>query len=354
MLPSWQEILELQYYRNSVGAWLLAIGAFVVTFIVLPILRGFITARRQRWARSGFEPPLAIEFGTRLVQRTSRLFLVTVALFLAFAVLELPVGIERAMRIAFVVIFWLQVSLWAMTAIRFALERRRTREGAPDPQLAGSIQIILFVANLGVWTIAFLLALANLDVEIGPLLAGLGIGGIAVALAVQTVLGDLLASLSIALDKPFAVGDALQIDNFTGTVENIGVKSTRLRSISGEQIIMSNADILKSRVRNFGRMRERRVVMTLNVNYDTPPDTLRAVPIAVREVVAAQPNTRFDRCHLMAYAESALQFELVFVVTSADYGVYADVQQAVNLAILERFATLGVKLALPTRRMVTD
>ncbi len=354
MLPSWQEILELQYYRNSVGAWLLAIGAFVVTFIVLPILRGFITARRQRWARSGFEPPLAIEFGTRLVQRTSRLFLVTVALFLAFAVLELPVGIERAMRIAFVVIFWLQVSFWAMTAIRFALERRRTREGAPDPQLAGSIQIILFVANLGVWTIAFLLALANLDVEIGPLLAGLGIGGIAVALAVQTVLGDLLASLSIALDKPFAVGDALQIDNFTGTVENIGVKSTRLRSISGEQIIMSNADILKSRVRNFGRMRERRVVMTLNVNYDTPPDTLRAVPIAVREVVAAQPNTRFDRCHLMAYAESALQFELVFVVTSADYGVYADVQQAVNLAILERFATLGVKLALPTRRMVTD
>ena len=173
------------------------------------------------------------------------------------------------------------------------------------------------------------LALANLNVEIGPLLAGLGIGGIAVALAVQTVLGDLLASLSIALDKPFAVGDALQIDTFNGTVENIGVKSTRLRSLSGEQIVMSNADILRSRVRNFGRMRERRVVMALNVSYDTPPDTLRAIPIAVREVVAAQPNTRFDRCHFMTYAESALQFELVFVVTSADYGVYADVQHAV-------------------------
>jgi small-conductance mechanosensitive channel len=354
VLPSWQEILELQFLRNSLGAWLLAIGAFVVTFVVLPIVRGFITARRQRWARSGFEPPLAIELGTRLVQHTSRLFLVTVALFLAFTVLELPEGIERVMHVAIVLSFWIQASLWAMTAIRFALERRRTREGAPDPQLAGSLQIILFVANLGIWTIAFLLALANLDVEIGPLLAGLGIGGIAVALAVQTVLGDLLASLSIALDKPFAVGDALQIDNFNGTVENIGVKSTRLRSVSGEQIVMSNADILKSRVRNFGRMRERRVVMTLNVNYDTPPDTLRAIPIAVREVVTAQPNTRFDRCHFLAYAESALQFELVFVVTSADYGVYADVQQAVNLAILERFATLGVKFALPTRRMVTD
>jgi small-conductance mechanosensitive channel len=214
--------------------------------------------------------------------------------------------------------------------------------------------VIVFIANLGIWTIAFLLALANLGIEIGPLLAGLGIGGIAIALAVQTVLGDLLASLSIALDKPFAVGDALQIDTLTGTVENIGVKSTRLRSVSGEQIIMSNADILKSRVRNFGRMRERRVAMSLNVSYDTPADTLRAIPIAVREVVTAQPNTRFDRCHFMAYAESALQFELVFIVTSADYGVYADVQQAVNLAILERFGSLGVRFALPTRRMVTD
>jgi small-conductance mechanosensitive channel len=354
MVPSWREILELQVAWNSIGAWLLAVGLFVVTFVVLPIVRGFITARRQRWAKSGFEPPLAIEFGTRLVQRTSRLFLWTVALFLASRVLTLPPTIHRVLEIAIVVIFWLQASFWAMTAIRFAIERRRTRDGAPDPQLAGSIQVILFIANLGVWTIAFLLALANLDVEIGPLLAGLGIGGIAVALAVQTVLGDLLASLSIALDKPFAVGDALQIDAFTGTVENIGVKSTRLRSVSGEQIIMSNADILRSRVRNFGRMRERRVVTMLNVTYDTPPDTLRAIPLAVREVVTAQPNTRFDRCHFMAYAESSLQFELVFVVTSADYGVYADVQQAVNLAILERFATLGAKFALPTRRMVTD
>jgi small-conductance mechanosensitive channel len=354
VLPSWQEILDLQVASNSVGAWLLAIGLFVVTFVVLPIVRGFITARRQRWARSGFEPPLAIEVGTRLVQHTSRLFLVTVALFLAVSALTLPPAFKRGIEIAIVVTFWLQVSLWAMTAVRFAIERRRTRDGAPDPQLAGSIQVILFIANLGIWVIAFLLALANLGIEIGPLLAGLGIGGIAVALAVQTVLGDLLASLSIALDKPFAVGDALQIDTFNGTVENIGVKSTRLRSISGEQIVMSNADILKSRVRNFGRMRERRVAMMLNVTYDTPADTLRAIPVAVREVVTAQANTRFDRCHFMAYAESALQFELVFIVTSADYGVYADVQQAVNLAILERFGTLGVRFALPTRRMVTD
>jgi small-conductance mechanosensitive channel len=212
----------------------------------------------------------------------------------------------------------------------------------------------MFAAGLVIWALAFLLALENLGAEIGPLLAGLGIGGIAVALAVQTVLGDLLASMSIALDKPFSVGDFLAIDAFMGTVEHIGVKSTRLRSLSGEQIVMSNADILRSRVRNFGRMQERRVAMMLGVTYDTPRDVLRAIPQALREIVNAQSQTRFDRCHFMAYGQSALQFELVFFVTNADFNVYADIQQATNLAILDRFDEMGVKFAFPTTRLITD
>ena len=354
MLPSWSEIWQLQFLWNTVEAWVLALGAFLVSFTVLPIVQGFIKARRRKWVEAKGELPLAIELATRLVERTSWLFLWTVALFLAFSVLTLPYHIRRAIEIAIVVTFWLQVAWWAMAAVRFAIERRRARSGLADPQLAGSIEVILFIANLGIWTLAFLLALANLNVEIGPLLAGLGIGGIAVALAVQTVLGDLLASLSIALDKPFAVGDALAIDAFNGTVENIGVKSTRLRSVSGEQIIMSNADILKSRVRNFGRMRERRVAMMLGVTYDTPADTLRAIPAAMREIIEAQRQTRFDRCHFLVYGESALQFELVFFVTTPDYNTYADVQQAVNLAILERFASIGVKFAFPTRVLLNS
>jgi small-conductance mechanosensitive channel len=353
VLPSWSEIWNLPVLWNTLGAWALALGAFLATFTVLPIVHGFIRARRRRWLEARRELPVAIEVATLLVERTSGLFLVTVALFFAFSLLTLPYYAQRAIEIAIVVTFWLQVGRWGMAAVRFAIERRRTRSGVADPQLAGSIQVIVFIANLGIWTLVFLLALANLDVEIAPLLAGLGIGGIAVALAVQTVLGDLLASLSIALDKPFAVGDALAIDQFTGTVEDIGVKSTRLRSVSGEQIIMSNADILKSRVRNYGRMRERRVAMMLGVTYDTAPDTLRAIPAAMREIVEAQQHTRFDRCHFMVYGESGLQFELVFFVTTADYNVYADVQQAVNLAILERFNAMGVRFAFPTRLMIS-
>ncbi len=194
---------------------------------------------------------------------------------------------------------------------------------------------------------AFLLALDNLGVEIKPLLAGLGIGGIAVALAVQTVLSDLLASMSIALDKPFAVGDALQVDDLNGTVEHIGVKSTRLRSLSGEQIIIANADILKSRVRNNGRMRDRRASFFINVSYDTPPDKLKAIPGVVQDIVMKQPKTRFDRCHLLSLTDWALRYETVFFMTVADYALYADVQQAINIQIVEALKQLGVDIAFP-------
>jgi small-conductance mechanosensitive channel len=170
-----------------------------------------------------------------------------------------------------------------------------------------------------------------------------------VALAVQTVLGDLLASMSIALDKPFTVGDAVQVDDVNGTVEHIGVKSTRIRSLTGEQIVVSNADMLKSRLRNNSRLRERRAAFTLNVAYGTSSDKLRQIPGIVKEIVTAQPHTRFDRCHFMAYGEWALRFEVVYIVTVADYAVYADTLQTVNLAILERFEQMDVEFAFPAR-----
>jgi small-conductance mechanosensitive channel len=353
MLPSWSDIWNLPLLWNTAGSWALAITAFLVTFTVLPLAKGFVEARQRRWIKAHHEPPVAIDVAARLVHRTHRLFLWTLALYLATRFLTLPPRAHDAVRLVFVLAFWAQAGLWMMEAMRFALERRGSRDGVTDARQSGSLQIIKFAASLVVWTMALLLALDNLDVEIKPLLAGLGITGIAVALAVQTVLGDLLASMSIALDKPFTIGDFLNIDGFLGTVEYIGVKSTRLRSLSGEQIVMSNADILRSRVRNFGRMRERRVAMTLGVTYDTPRDRLRAIPDTLREIVNAQSRTRFDRCHFLSYGESALQFELVFFVTDPDFNIYADVQHAINLAILERFDAMGVEFAFPTTRMIT-
>jgi small-conductance mechanosensitive channel len=348
-----RDFWHFEFLGNSVGNWTFALVTFLVTFTVLPIIKGFVGARRRKWTGDGRgQLPDAIELVGRLEERTSRLFLWAVAVYLASRSLTLPPRIERVLTIVIVTLFWMQVGFWGMGAVRFLIHRRGRRSDALETVLTGSMDIIVFVAGIIVWAMVFLLALDNLGVQIKPLLAGLGIGGIAVALAVQTVLGDVLASVSIALDKPFVVGDFLAVDDYQGTVEHIGVKSTRLRSISGEQIIVSNTDILKARVRNFGRMRERRAVFQLGVHYDTPAERLTAIPAEIRKIVEAQANVRFDRCHFLSYGDTALQFETVYIVLRADFNSYADIQQRINIAILEKLREMEVKFAAPARNIV--
>jgi small-conductance mechanosensitive channel len=180
----------------------------------------------------------------------------------------------------------------------------------------------------------------------------LGVGGVAVALALQNVLGDLFASLSIALDKPFIVGDSLSVDTFVGKVEHIGIKTTRLRSETGEQIIISNADILKSRVRNFGRAQELRALATIRVTYATPVDKLHSIPSLLESIVREQANARFERCHLKTIGDSALHFELSYFVQQPNLNPLLDLQQAVNFRIIDEFHRLGVEFDYPTQRVI--
>jgi len=347
-MAPWRALFDTIILGNPLGSWLLALVIFLVTFTVPPLVKRFISAHRRR--RDGETLGAAVELTAVLAERTSRAFLWGLAVWFASRELALPPRVEGWINTAAVLLFWMQMALWTMRAVRFAIDQRRLRSTGPDTLLKSSMEVILFAAGLLVWSIAFLLALDNLGIQIKPLLAGLGIGGIALALAVQTVLSDLLASLSIALDKPFGIGDALSVDDVQGTVEHIGVKSTRLRSVNGEQIIMSNADILKSRVRNFGRLAQRRSLFTLDVHYETGVAALAAVPGAVREIIEGTPNTRFERCHLLRLTPTAVQFETVFFVTQPDYQVYADAQQAINLRILEKLRALDVAFvaAVPT------
>ena len=173
----------------------------------------------------------------------------------------------------------------------------------------------------------------------------------AVALAVQNILGDLFASLSIVLDKPFVLGDFLIVDEHLGTVEYIGLKSTRLRSLWGEQIVFSNADLLKSRLRNFGRMFERRIVFPVGVTYQTPRDKLEAIPGIIREAIQAQEKTRFDRSHFKEFGDFSINFESVYYVLVPDYNLYMDIQQAINLQIHKRFEEEGIEFAYPTQTL---
>ena len=358
-MPSLEKFWQVEFLGNDVRSWTVAVVTFLVTLTVLPIVKSFISARRRRWAEREAQTQHvpasahhAIGLTALLVERTSRVFLWAVAVYLASRDLTFAPRIERFLTIGIVLAFWMQIGLWSMTSVRYAIDLRRKSSAGLDALLTSSIDVILFVAGLLIWAMVLLLALDNLGVQIKPLLAGLGIGGIAVALAVQTVLSDLLASLSIALDKPFGIGDSLTVGELQGTVEHIGVKSTQLRSLSGEQIIISNTDILKSRVRNFGRMRERRSQFQFGVSYDTDTRALAAIPGVVRQIIEATPDTRFDRCHLLAYGPTTLQFEVVFFCTKPDFGIYADAQQKINLEILERLRAMNVSLSPPNRLSV--
>jgi len=202
-----------------------------------------------------------------------------------------------------------------------------------------------------VWFVVILIALDNLGVNIKTLIAGLGIGGIAVALALQNILGDLFASLSIILDKPFVIGDFIIINEYLGTVEHIGLKTTRIRSLSGEQLIFSNSDLLKSRIRNFKRMYERRVVFTIGVLYQTPYEKLCRIPKMIREIVEGNDQVRFDRAHFKEYGDFSLKFEIVYWIQNPDYNLYMDIQQTINLEIYKKFEASRIKFAYPTQTL---
>jgi small-conductance mechanosensitive channel len=188
-----------------------------------------------------------------------------------------------------------------------------------------------------------------MGIDITALVAGLGVGGIAVALAAQNILGDLFASWSIVLDKPFLVGDFIIIDGYSGTVEHIGLKTTRLRSLTGEQLIFSNSDLLKCRIRNYKRMQERRIVFSFGVLYETPLEKLKEIPGIVKDIITSIENTRFDRAHFASYGNYSLNFEVVYYVLSSDYTVYMDIQQKINLALFEEFQKKDIVFAYPTQ-----
>jgi small-conductance mechanosensitive channel len=244
----------------------------------------------------------------------------------------------------------IQAAVWGHRALRAWLtDYYQSRAG--DPARATSAAAVGFIAQTVLWTVLLLMVLDNLGVNITTLVASLGIGGIAVALAVQNILGDLFASLSIVLDKPFVIGDFIIVDKYLGTVEYVGLKTTRLRSLGGEQLVFSNADLLKSRLQNMTRMNRRRAAFTVAVAYDTPTDKLRLIPPLLTEVVKSQEGVTFDRAHFSGMVAPALNFDVVYWVETADFNRYMDIQQEIYLQLMDRFAALGIEFAFPTQRL---
>jgi small-conductance mechanosensitive channel len=343
------DALRAIIHGNSLTDWLIAGIVFVAVWSVLWIARRLVASRYKKYTAAGHRK--ALRLLAYLAGNTKQFFNFAIALAAAQTSLTLPDKLQHLIANLVMVLILLQVGLWAGRAVRFYLETKEQERG-PDQVFAGSLDIINFVARILIWSLVLLVALDNMGVNITALLAGLGVGGVAVALALQNILGDLFASLSIALDKPFVVGDRLEIDTFGGKVERIGIKTTRLRSDSGEQIILSNADILKSRVRNFARAEEQRTLATIRVSYETPTGIIKGIPKLIEGIVREQPNARFDRCHLKTLGDSALMFELAYFVRQPAVNSSLDLQQAVNLRILEEFRRLDVDVAYQAQHVV--
>ena len=343
------DYLQFNIAGNTLQIWLIATGIAAIVFVLAEVIRCLMVRQLNRLVKSNETALRTIILA--VVKRTKWLFIFILALYVGTVVIEITAGIRSIINTVVIVALLLQAGMWGSAVLRVVSEQYRQQQMDKDPASVTTLNVLNFIGKIVLWSLVLLLVLDNLGVNITALVAGLGVGGIAVALAVQTILGDLFASLSIVLDKPFVVGDFLIVGDLLGSVEYVGLKTTRLRSLSGEQLVFSNSDLLSSRIRNYGRMYQRRVVFNLGVTYQTPRDKLIKIPEIVRAAIEQQDKTRFDRSHFKEYGDFALVFESVYYVEGPDYNEYMDIQQAVNLQIHEQFEQQGIEFAYPTQTL---
>ncbi|KFI07075.1 mechanosensitive ion channel family protein [Massilia sp. BSC265] len=341
--------MDYSIWNNSLLIWSIALGIAVTTYLVLHGARVLLVRRIEAFA--AHTSTWVDDLAARVLAATHPLFMLAVALYAGSQWLTLPPKTVTLMSHLVVTALLLQMARWGDVGVHGWLQIYRARRTGQDAAATTSTAALGFVARTFIWAVIILMILDNFGVNITTLVASLGIGGVAVALALQNVLGDLFSSLSIVLDKPFEVGDFIGVDDLVGTVEYVGLKTTRIRGLGGEQIVFSNSDMLGSRIRNFKRMQTRRIVFGIGVVYEITKEQLRTIPDILRDVVEAQPQAKFDRAHFKAYGASSLDFEVVYIVQTADYGVYMDIQQAINIALFERFEQEGIGFAYPTQTL---
>jgi small-conductance mechanosensitive channel len=345
------EILETTVLGNSLRVWAAAIGATLVTFAAIRIVGMRLIRRFVRIAdhtENRWDDVVA-----SALDATRSVLLLIVALFVGVNVLTLPDRVASILHSIAAIALLVQSGLWINAGITGWIAVQREARTEEEAATVMTMSVVGVAARLVLWSMVLLLTLDNMGVDVTALVAGLGIGGVAVALAAQNILGDLFASLSIVLDKPFVLGDFLAVGDFLGSVEQIGLKTTRVRSLSGEQLVFSNADLLSSRIRNFGRMYERRVVSRIGVTYQTPRDKLERIPQIIREAVEAEgERVRFDRSHFQTWGDFSIVFETVYYVLSAEYNVHMDIQQAIAMRVHERFEAEAIEFAYPTQTIL--
>jgi small-conductance mechanosensitive channel len=332
------------WLRTDSVAALIAVTSAVVLAVIFFGLRFAV----RRLLGDGHDVTTWQGFAARMVARTRSFFIGALAADIAAQAAAPPGEVFGFIRFVFTVSAAVQGAIWVREFI-LALVDRRAAIAEDKAALASAAGIIRVLVNVAVWSLAFILVLDNLGVNVTALVAGLGVAGIAIGLAAQVVFADLFAALAILFDRPFRVGDNIRWGTVTGTVEAIGLKTVRIRSLAGEQVIVGNTKLLADQISNFARIEERQVVMTLSVTYQTASDLLERIPAEIERIVAATPNARFDRAHFVRFADSSLDFEIAFFSEGQAFDTMMAARHAIGLAIVRRFAAIGIGFAYPTR-----
>lgn len=332
--------------NNSIDIALAVTIAVAIAAILVGVRRFGRRLVRERYME---EVDWRTIFG-RVLAKTSIFFIVMVSAQLVSDQAETPRFLDRLIDVLFIVSAAIQAAVWGRELILGFVEGR-IEEGEEKSTLGSAIGIIRLFVTIGLFAIAIILILDNLGVDVTGLVAGLGIGGIAIGLAAQGIFSDLFAALSIIFDKPFRRGDTITFGNppTTGTVEHIGLKSTRIRSLQGEEIVVSNANLLNMQLQNWAMLVRRRVIMQFGVIYQTRAELLARIPGELKEVVEAGPISTFDRCHAFQFGASSIDFELAFYVEAAEYAAFMQARQDIMLGLIRRFEALGVDFAYPTQ-----
>ena len=342
-------LADIEFQGNTLLAWTVALAIALGVAFALRLVQGFLVARVLRSA-STTRTRLDDVF-LDVVRATSPWFHLTAGMLVGRGAVELEPGAHSVLRALAAVVIGYQFGRWAQTAVVQGVSIwASTREGGQSATLAAGLR---FLGRLVIWSVVVLAILSNLGIELSAIIAGLGVGGVAAALAVQSTLGDLIAGVSMYFDRPFDIGDFIIVDDFMGTVQKIGARTTRVSSLGGEEIVFPNGDLAKARIRNYARMKERRVVFGFGIEYNLPAEKIRRARDIAAEVIQARDGVRFDRAHFKAYGAYSLDYEVVYYVLSPDYNTYMDHQHAINSALYTKFEEAGVPFAFPTRTIFT-
>lgn len=344
--------LQQTYFQNKIIDYLTVLAIFILLIIVIKIGQGLLIKLLKAWAKkttTKIDNKFVIAFEQKIKPFLNLLYFSV--LYFSIKQLNFNPQIEKFLNVFFIVLLTFFGVRFLLSIITYSVETywiKKEKDLSKKQVLKGVITIL----NLVAWSIAIIILLDNLGIKVSALVAGLGIGGIAIALAAQTLLGDFFSYFIIFFDRPFKIGDFIVVGDYKGTVEHIGLKTTRIHSLSGEQIVFSNQDLTNSRVRNYKQMDRRRVAFQFGVIYQTPLEQLKKIPRIVEDIITNIPETSFDRAHFASYGDFSLNFEVVYYVQGSNYNKYMNVQQEINFKLKEAFEKQEIEFAYPTQTVL--